>query len=592
MTDVDGVSCGTCYDIGGSVARDASFKNLQANAAVINCINTCTPPTTGFPLLIANSLFVNQLGNDTGPFAGQRERFDRQFLTIQAALNAALPGDVVYVYPGNLEATPTTTYNENLVMPVGVSLVAMDGFSGLLTPQLERAITLAGNITIDYVETGTLTTDISGFAIVPAVNDSCVIIGGGNTSCSVNFADCSMIASGTGSCVQISDSTASQVVLLFNQCLMSANMGASYVYQNLQHGNNTTSDVAFQDCFLVGFIDEQDTLGEHILALFDSDWEAQGLIAGVGSQVNSLGFEIFNCIVSFGNSSGNAHQLQTASVGGNISFYQTTFAGSNSLNNQPMWQDTGVDNRITAEYCSFEINVLIDSLNTGTGNIPTLSINWCKFNPTVTGVPHARLFEIGSPLGGACGTPYIGPVSVTSCYFDVDQSYINVANDNTTRAEFDAQVFYHHNYVRAFSSAGSGIKAFVQFVTNNNEVEQPPMMMGRGPNRTIQAQTPPPPAATFYITNNFIVTDIGPVNANQLAPLIFDTCTGGDNTYFFVMNNVFPTPSPFDELQIWCCSTNPLSTFVTGINNAVFPGTFPTSGFPTAGITYTSYGTV
>ncbi len=55
---------------------------------------------TSVPIVVQNTLFVSKLGNNT---TGLRTRFDRHFLTIDAASTAAQPGDTVIVYPGDYQ---------------------------------------------------------------------------------------------------------------------------------------------------------------------------------------------------------------------------------------------------------------------------------------------------------------------------------------------------------------------------------------------------------------------------------------------------------------------------------------------------------
>lgn len=68
-------------------------------------------PAAGSVAYWGNTVIVDAVyGNDA---TGQRARFDKPFKTIQAALAAALAGDIVYIRPG--------TYNENpLTIPTGV----------------------------------------------------------------------------------------------------------------------------------------------------------------------------------------------------------------------------------------------------------------------------------------------------------------------------------------------------------------------------------------------------------------------------------------------------------------------------------------
>jgi hypothetical protein len=112
--------CGNCYDLSGSVQRDAFFKNLRSNRATSTCLVTCdgTTSSTPSPIAIANSLFVNQLGDDS---TAERENFTLQFATFEAAMAAAQIGDTIFVYPGDYGSASSI-----LNLTPGVSVFGMD----------------------------------------------------------------------------------------------------------------------------------------------------------------------------------------------------------------------------------------------------------------------------------------------------------------------------------------------------------------------------------------------------------------------------------------------------------------------------------
>lgn len=60
---------------------------------------TFTVSTSG-PIVVENTLFVSKLGNDA---SGLRARFDRHYLTIEAASLASQTGDKIIVYPGDYQ---------------------------------------------------------------------------------------------------------------------------------------------------------------------------------------------------------------------------------------------------------------------------------------------------------------------------------------------------------------------------------------------------------------------------------------------------------------------------------------------------------
>ena len=67
----------------------------SGDPAIRVCDAGGTPGTVALP--VGNFVFVNPLGNDG---TGVREDFHLPFLTLNAAKNAAIAGDTIYVYGG------------------------------------------------------------------------------------------------------------------------------------------------------------------------------------------------------------------------------------------------------------------------------------------------------------------------------------------------------------------------------------------------------------------------------------------------------------------------------------------------------------
>jgi len=78
-------------------------------------------------------LYVDQTyGSDSGPTIGLRNRFDRPFLTPQAAKAAAMAGDLIHVGPG--------TYGDKNLLKNGVNWYWEEGAKGLYTGTTDGAI--------------------------------------------------------------------------------------------------------------------------------------------------------------------------------------------------------------------------------------------------------------------------------------------------------------------------------------------------------------------------------------------------------------------------------------------------------------------
>lgn len=102
-------------------------RTLVGDTRVIsNFVGPTGPPgPQGVPFPTGNTLIVDSVyGNDTTAAA---HPYSLPFLTIQAALNAALPGQNVKVYAG--------TYNETLIIPPNVSLTG-DAPQGVVIQKL------------------------------------------------------------------------------------------------------------------------------------------------------------------------------------------------------------------------------------------------------------------------------------------------------------------------------------------------------------------------------------------------------------------------------------------------------------------------
>jgi hypothetical protein len=123
---------------------------LTEIAPGVPAVRTCgAGGGAALPLLIGNFVFVNPLGND---LTGVRQDFHLPFLTLNAAKNAALAGDTIYVYGG--------TYNEaNQLHKEGVkwhfvgkpvlNLFAVNVWADTLTGT--TAIEIAGDAIINHL---------------------------------------------------------------------------------------------------------------------------------------------------------------------------------------------------------------------------------------------------------------------------------------------------------------------------------------------------------------------------------------------------------------------------------------------------------
>lgn len=108
----------TAWSINSQVFDRIVFRFSQTNSTGVQFDyinlqigNPIPPPTPPTPLIVQNTLFVNKNGSDG---TGQRTRFDLPYLTINGALAAAAPNDVIVVYPGVYQETRPLNISKNV----------------------------------------------------------------------------------------------------------------------------------------------------------------------------------------------------------------------------------------------------------------------------------------------------------------------------------------------------------------------------------------------------------------------------------------------------------------------------------------------
>lgn len=113
-----------CYDNAYTPTRDAAFKTVEVNNLTTNCLVSCSSTVPGgdlgpsIEIPVGQSLFVDATtGDDTTALP---YRFDLMYATVRAALDAAVAGDTVYIYPGEYDETSDT-----LFFPFNVDVVGM-----------------------------------------------------------------------------------------------------------------------------------------------------------------------------------------------------------------------------------------------------------------------------------------------------------------------------------------------------------------------------------------------------------------------------------------------------------------------------------
>ncbi len=146
----------------GAVAEIQGAR-VVVSAATINAAKAVTVPAgASGGLFGAKTIVVSTTGDDT---AGAASKYTAEFLTIQAALDAAAAGDVVIVRPG--------TYTEAVLLPTGVHLHGLPG--AIIHNATNGGFCLRdGAATIDAAVTGDFRLTASGGA-------GCVQISGTDT---------------------------------------------------------------------------------------------------------------------------------------------------------------------------------------------------------------------------------------------------------------------------------------------------------------------------------------------------------------------------------------------------------------------------
>lgn len=176
------------------------------------------------------------------------------YATIQAAINAAPSGTVIFIAPG--------TYNETLTLKAGIALVGMTHGSGY------GAVGVTA-VTVSYSSTGTSTTLITnpagnGYCFIQNIAFNLTVSGGAgthkllslvNTNVAINlvFIDCNLILrntyNGSGGTFQLFDNSSGSSGAEFYECKISA---SETFMQGTWNASTITANWTFQNTVVQG----------------------------------------------------------------------------------------------------------------------------------------------------------------------------------------------------------------------------------------------------------------------------------------------------------------------------------------------------
>lgn len=522
-------ACGRCEDLLGAPPLDRYFKNFEANRITTQCLTACDLPAGGGggPIVIANSLFVNKLGDNA---TALRERFDLQFRTISAALAAALPGDTVYVYPGNDENAP---YIENVLLPVNVHLCGMENSASAVPFPIGRSVQIAGQVTLQGFTTPGDYCAMSNFIVEPLVDDvPALLISGAASRFTAFFFNCTFTSSltqpattSTGA-VRVDDGIQSAIVLFVRCALqgLDSGTGAEICALDIQENGalpNVDCTIAFdQGCSLLGTIkDVAGQRNDHIIFCRDTRWDSGGTNASSICNANQITF--VNCSLQ----SSDGFTWDVTQTDGEVKFQYTSW-GRNQ----------------TADVITARFSNTVGNANSGAMRI------------------FGSQFGVNVQMGNANGALQCAELDVQNSQFSqnvffgtgVAPRFIEVVSATITSNDFNVPNFEMHVIPSPFSNSN------INFANNNIDVftaATPPRFQFYPP--TIGANT-----SSAQIANNLFTGNIG-VRIDYNAATPFFTAYIANNTVTSVNN------TGLFLFWLWTTSGVLAGNIVNGISNAV-----------------------